>query len=111
MVKVTVHQTKEVQVCTETSIFRPEEGPVQSLRLPHFSIYRQSRLSDRVTSVAARVAVETAHADYWYKYVGFDGRIVGMTTFGESAPGNKLLEHFGFTVDNIVSTVEELLED
>jgi transketolase len=62
-------------------------------------------------SVGARVAVETAHADFWYKYVGFDGRIIGMTTFGESAPGNKLLEHFGFTVDNIVSTVEELLED
>ena len=43
--------------------------------------------------------------------VGFDGRIIGMTTFGESAPGGALLEHFGFTVDNIVSTVEELLED
>jgi transketolase len=43
--------------------------------------------------------------------VGFDGRVVGMTTFGESAPGNALLEEFGFTVDNIVSTVEELLED
>jgi transketolase len=49
--------------------------------------------------------------DYWYKYVGFDGRVVGMTGFGESAPGPALLEYFGFTVDNIVSTVEELLED
>lgn len=62
-------------------------------------------------SVGARVAVETAHVDYWYKYVGFDGRVVGMTGFGESAPGPALLEYFGFTVDNIVSTVEELLED
>jgi transketolase len=62
-------------------------------------------------SVLARVAVETAHVDYWSKYVGLDGRVVGMSSFGESAPGPALLEHFGFTVSNIVSTVEELLED
>lgn len=70
--------------------------------------YKESVLP---SNVSARVAVETAAADYWYKYVGFDGRVVGMTTFGESAPGPALLEYFGFTVDNIVSTVEELLED
>jgi len=61
--------------------------------------------------VSARVAVETAHVDYWAKYVGLDGAVVGMHGFGESAPGPALLEYFGFTVDNIVSTVEELLED
>ena len=60
-------------------------------------------------SVLPRVAVEAAHVDYWYKYVGLDGRVVGMTTFGESAPGAALMEHFGFTVDNVVATVEELL--
>ncbi len=61
--------------------------------------------------VLARVAVETAHVDYWAKYVGLDGAVVGMHGFGESAPGPALLEYFGFTVDNIVNTVEELLED
>ena len=61
--------------------------------------------------VLARVAVETAHVDYWAKYVGLDGAVVGMHGFGESAPGPALLEYFGFTVDNIVSTVEDLLED
>lgn len=61
-------------------------------------------------SVTARVAVEAAHADYWYKYVGIDGRMVAMTTFGESAPGNVLMDYFGFTVDNIVNTVNELLD-
>ena len=60
-------------------------------------------------SVLPRVAVEAAHVDYWYKYVGLDGRVVGMTTFGESALGAALMEHFGFTVDNVVATVEELL--
>ncbi len=72
------------------------------------ALYKESVLP---LSVLARVAVETSHADYWTKYVGLDGRVVGMTTFGESAPGPALLEYFGFTVDNIVSTVEELLED
>lgn len=62
-------------------------------------------------SVLARVAVETAHVDYWAKYVGLDGAVVGMHGFGESAPGPALLDYFGFTVDNIVNTVEELLED
>lgn len=69
--------------------------------------YREAVLPLAIT---ARVAVEAAHADFWYKYVGLDGRIVGMTTFGESAPADELFEYFGFTVDNVVSTVAELLE-
>lgn len=70
--------------------------------------YKESVLPLAVT---ARVAIETAAVDYWWKYVGIDGRVVGMTTFGESAPGGKLLEHFGFTVDNVVNTVKDLIED
>ena len=53
--------------------------------------------------------MEAGHMDYWYKYVGLDGRIVGMTTFGESAPAAALFEHFGFTVDNVVAAVEDAL--
>ena len=59
--------------------------------------------------MTARVAIEAAHEDYWYKYVGLDGRTVAMSGFGESAPGNVLLDYFGFTVDNVVNTVKELL--
>ncbi|MES2824971.1 MAG: transketolase [Pseudomonadota bacterium] len=72
------------------------------------ALYKESVLP---LSVLARVAVETSHVDFWAKYVGLDGRVVGMQGFGESAPGPALLDFFGFTVDNIVSTVEELLED
>ena len=61
--------------------------------------------------VLARVAVEAAHADYWHKFVGLDGRIVGMTSFGESAPGDVLMQEFGFTVDNVVSAVQDVLLD
>ena len=57
----------------------------------------------------ARVAVEAGHADYWYKFVGLDGAVVGMTTFGESAPAGDLMEHFGFTLDNVVATVQDVL--
>jgi transketolase len=67
--------------------------------------YKESVLPKGVTK---RVAIEAAHTDFWYKYIGFDGAVVGMTTFGESAPGGDLLKHFGFTVDNVVKTVQSL---
>jgi transketolase len=68
--------------------------------------YRESVLPSDVT---ARIAVEAGIADFWYKYVGFDGRIIGMTTFGESAPAGELFKMFGFTVENVVDTAKELL--
>ncbi|WP_305818961.1 transketolase [Photobacterium leiognathi] len=68
--------------------------------------YRESVLPSDVT---ARVAVEAGIADYWYKYVGFDGRIIGMTSFGESAPAEELFKMFGFTTENVVNTAKELL--
>ena len=67
--------------------------------------YKESVLPSTVTK---RVAIETSHVDYWAKYVGLTGKVVGMSTFGESAPGGKLLEHFGFTVNNVVKTVNQL---
>ncbi|MBK0035536.1 transketolase [Erwinia sp. S43] len=69
--------------------------------------YRESVLPSNVT---ARVAVEAGIADYWFKYVGLNGAIVGMTSFGESAPAEKLFAEFGFTVENIVSHAEALLK-
>ena len=68
--------------------------------------YKESVLPSSVTK---RVSIEAAHTDYWYKYVGFEGAMVGMTTFGESAPGGDLMKHFGFTVDNVVATAEKIL--
>ena len=68
--------------------------------------YRESVLP---AAVSARVAVEALQADYWYKYVGLNGAIVGMTSFGESAPADQLFKHFGFTVENVVAKAEALL--
>lgn len=67
--------------------------------------YKESVLPSSITK---RVALEAGIADYWYKYVGLQGAVIGMTTFGESAPADLLFEHFGFTVDNVVATVEGL---
>ncbi|MFS1462089.1 transketolase [Vibrio lentus] len=68
--------------------------------------YRESVLPSDVT---ARIAVEAGIADFWYKYVGFGGKIIGMTTFGESAPAGELFKMFGFTTENVVNTAKELL--
>lgn len=91
-------QGKNIRVVSmpSTSVFDQQDAAYKQAVLP--------------IEVGARIAIEAAHVDFWYKYVGFDGRIVGMSTFGESAPGPALLEHFGFTVDNVVSTALELLD-
>nr|WP_297461738.1 transketolase [uncultured Halomonas sp.] len=69
--------------------------------------YRESVLPAAITH---RVAIEASHFAYWYKYVGLDGRIVGMRGFGESAPAGDLFKHFGFTVENVVEQVEQMLQ-
>jgi transketolase len=61
------------------------------------------------SSCRTRLAVEAASTFGWERYIGLDGAIVGMTGFGASAPGNKLMEHFGFTADNVVAKAKELL--
>ena len=68
--------------------------------------YRDSVLPP---AVRARVAVEAGMKDYWYKFVGLDGRVIGMSSFGESAPGDQLMKQFGFTVDNVVAAVKSQL--
>lgn len=68
--------------------------------------YKESVLPN---AVRKRVAIEAAHVDYWFKYVGLDGKVIGMQSFGASAPAAQLFEKFGITVDNAVKTAQELL--
>ncbi|MBO1520648.1 transketolase [Oceanisphaera pacifica] len=68
--------------------------------------YKESVLPAAVTQ---RLAIEAGIADYWYKYVGFNGDIIGMTTFGESAPAGELFKLFGFSVENVVEKANALL--
>ncbi|MCG3169804.1 MAG: Transketolase 1 [Pseudomonadales bacterium] len=68
--------------------------------------YRDSVLPPEVR---ARVAIEAAHPDPWYRYVGLDGRVIGMRDFGASAPAGVLMKHYGFTAENVVAVAGELL--
>jgi len=70
--------------------------------------YRETVLP---SDVLARVAVEAGHRDFWHKYVGLDGRVVGMDSFGESAPASALFQHFGLTADNVVAAIEDVILD
>ncbi|HRG50423.1 MAG TPA: transketolase [Pseudomonadales bacterium] len=67
--------------------------------------YREAVLP---SAVRARVAIEAAHPDYWHKFVGLDGRIIGVHRFGESAPAGALFKEFGFTVEHVMAVVGSL---
>ncbi len=93
-----------------------EQGhQVRVVSMPCTSVFDQQDAEYRQAvlplEVGARIAIEAAHADYWYKYVGLDGRIIGMHSYGESAPAGALFEEFGFTLDNLLQVADELLED
>ncbi|CAH0528830.1 transketolase [Vibrio hippocampi] len=104
----------EVELAIEAATLLAKEGQkVRVVSMPSTDTFdRQSdayRESVLPASVTARVAIEAGISDYWYKYVGLQGRVIGMTTFGESAPADELFKLFGFTVDNAVSTARALL--
>jgi transketolase len=104
----------EVQLAMDAAANLTQKGRrVRVVSMPCAEIYEaqeaQYRESVLPSKVLARVAIEAAHKDYWYKYVGLDGRVIGMSTFGESAPINDLYQHFGITVENVVETAEDLL--
>ncbi|MCW8328775.1 transketolase [Photobacterium sp. SDRW27] len=104
----------EVELATEAYVQLTAEGrkvrvvsmPATDLFDKQDAAYREAVLPSDVT---ARIAIEAGIADFWYKYVGFGGRIIGMTTFGESAPAGELFKMFGFTTENVVNTAKELL--
>ncbi|AWL11117.1 Transketolase [Saliniradius amylolyticus] len=105
----------EVAITVEAASQLTEQGKkVRVVSMPSTSVFDHQEADYKESvlpaSVTKRVAVEAAHSDFWYKYVGFAGKVVGMTTFGESAPGGVLMEHFGFTATNVVDTARQLLE-
>ena len=85
---------------------------VRVVSMPSTSVFDQQDADYRESvlprSVTKRVAVEAAHVDFWHKYVGFGGAVVGMSTFGESAPGAALLKHFGITTEAVVEAAKGL---
>ncbi len=103
----------EVALAVDSAKALTEQGKkVRVVSMPSTNVFdaqsKEYKESVLPASITKRVAIEAAHVDFWHKYVGLSGAVVGMTTFGESAPGNVLLEHFGFTVENVVNTVNQL---
>lgn len=104
----------EVHLAVEAAKLLQAEGrkirvvsmPCEDVFADQDSAYKEAVLPSDVT---ARVAVEAGATDGWYKYVGLNGKVIGLDRFGESAPGELLLKEFGFTVDNVVQAVREVL--
>jgi transketolase len=104
----------EVALATEAAAALGERGvrvrvvsmPCTDLFDGQDAAYRESVLPAAVT---ARVAIEAGVPDFWIKYVGTQGRVIGMDRFGESAPAGGLFKYFGFTVENVVKTAQEVL--
>ena len=104
----------EVELATKAADSLTAEGKkVRVVSMPCADVFdrQDDAYKEKVLpkNVRARLAIEAASADFWYKYVGIDGAIIGMTSFGESAPGNVLYEYFGFTVENIIKQSKKLL--
>ncbi len=99
----------EVELAVQAAAQLSAEGKaVRVVSMPATDVFDQQDAAYREavlpSDVTARIAIEAGIADYWYKYVGLHGKVIGMTTFGESAPAEQLFEMFGFTVKNVVDT-------
>ena len=106
----------EVALAVEAAARLTEAGKgVRVVSMPCAEVFEAQEAGYREavmpSDVLARVAVEAGHTDFWYKYVGLDGRVVGMSSFGESAPAEALFQHFGLTADNVVTAVEDVILD
>ena len=103
----------EVELAVKAQEALAEKGKnVRVVSMPSTNVFEAQSQSykDSVlpASVSRRVAVEAGVSDGWYKYVGFNGKVVGLDRFGESAPAGELFKEFGFTVENVVKSVEDL---
>lgn len=104
----------EVELAMQAATKLAAEGKaVRVVSMPSTDVFEQQDASYREavlpSSVTKRVAVEAGITDCWYKYVGLTGKVIGMTSFGESAPAEQLFEHFGITTDNVLQAARELL--
>ena len=103
--EVSVAQAAADQLATEGLGVRVVSMPSPDTFLKQDAAYREQVLP---SAVRRRVAVEASISDYWYRFVGLDGAVVGMTTYGESAPAGALYKHFGITAEAVVAAAKGL---
>ena len=105
----------EISICREATKQLNSQGfATRLVSMPSADVFDVQEEEYRETvlpsSVNRRVAVEAGSSHYWMKYVGLEGKVIGMERFGESAPGAVLMEHFGFTVDNVIAAAKSFRE-
>ena len=103
----------EIKLALDAQAALAAEGiAVRVVSMPCTNVFDRQSKEYRISVLGShlpRVAIEAAHPDFWHKYVGLHGAVIGIDRFGESAPANQLFEMFGFTVANVVSTTKALL--
>ncbi|MDO9270516.1 MAG: transketolase [Methylobacter sp.] len=103
----------EVELAIKSQAALAEKGiQARVVSMPSTNVFdrqEQAYKDSVLTPGVKRVAIEAGITDFWRKYVGLEGAVVGIDTFGESAPGGILMKHFGFTVENVVKNVEAVL--
>ncbi|MBL6900243.1 transketolase [Gammaproteobacteria bacterium] len=96
----------EVELAMEVALELAKNTPTRVVSMPcteRFDAQSEDYKTQVLGSDIKRVAIEASHADWWRKYVGLSGEVIGMNSFGESAPGSVLFDHFGFTKEKIIS--------
>jgi transketolase len=104
----------EVELAYKAYDVLKEQGiSVRVVSMPCVEIFEQQsdeyKESVLPKNVAKRVVVEASSDLSWYRYIGIDGALINMTTFGKSAPYAKLFDYYGFTVDNVVKTTLDVI--
>ena len=104
----------EVELAVEVAALLNDEGfGVRVVSLPCVELFRQQsdeyRESVLPSGCRARVAIEAGHSDYWYRFVGLDGAVVGIDRFGVSAPGAQAMEVLGISSENLLSVARRVL--
>lgn len=104
----------EVQLAMEAAQALQEQNiAVRVVSMPCADVFdrQDAAYKEKIlpNAVRRRIAVEAASADFWYKYTGLDGAVIGMTTFGESAPAGKLFPYYGFSLENVLAKAKEIL--
>ena len=103
----------EVELAVKAADELAAQGvPVRVVSMPSTNLFDRQDAAYKASVLPQglpRVAIEAGVTDFWYKYVGLEGAVVGIDTFGESAPAGVLFKHFGFTTENVVAKVKAVL--
>jgi len=103
----------EIELAVKSAAELAQQGiAVRVVSMPSTDVFDRQDAAYKASVLGKglpRIAIEAGVTDFWYKYVGLEGAVVGIDTFGESAPASVLFKHFGFTVDNVVAKVKACL--